>query len=125
MTPIYHCCVAIEITLPKKTRPVTVLTAEELDAIDDATFAELAADEDHLHQALEDPSTIRSGQALSIAKTKPRRQTVARQRTLDEVLEQDQDAEDQPGSGFGEGPSVCARYGHTRLGDIHSRHRQP
>ena len=54
----------------KETRPITVLTAEELDALDDATFAELAADEECLHQALEDCSTIRSGQALSIAKTK-------------------------------------------------------
>ena len=38
--------VAIERTIPKVTRPITVLTAEELDALDelDATFAELAAD---------------------------------------------------------------------------------
>jgi hypothetical protein len=75
----------------KKTRPITVLTAEELDALDDATFAELAADEERLHQALEDPATIRSGQALSIAKTKPRRQTVSRQRTLDEAPAHDLD----------------------------------
>ena len=53
--------------MPKKTQLISVLTAEELDA----TFAELAADEERLHQALEDPSTIRSGQALSITKTKP------------------------------------------------------
>ena len=79
VTQLTHCCVAIDRTMPKKTRPITVLTAEELDALDDATFAELAADEERLHQALEDPSSIRSGQALSIAKTKPRRQTVARQ----------------------------------------------
>ena len=71
--------------MPKKTRPVTHLTAEELDALDEAAFAELAADEERLHQALEDPSTIRLGQALSIAKTKTRRQTVSRQRTLDEA----------------------------------------
>ena len=72
--------------MPKKTRPITVLTAEELDVLDDVTFAELAANEERLHQALEDPSSIRSGQAVSIAKTKPRRQTVARQSILDEVL---------------------------------------
>ena len=33
--------------MPKKTRPIIVLTAEELDALDDATFAEFAADEEH------------------------------------------------------------------------------
>ena len=65
------CMCIIDTSMPKKTRPITVLTAEELDSLDDATFAELAADEERLHQALEDPSTIRSGQALSIAKTKP------------------------------------------------------
>ena len=86
--------------MPKKTRPITVLTTEELDALDDATFAELAADEERLHQALEDPSSIRSGQALSIAKTKPRRQTVARQPIIDQVLD-DEDAEDPPGSDAG------------------------
>ena len=53
-------------------RPITVQTAEELDALDDS-------DEDHLHQALEDPLAIRSGQALSIAKNMPHRQTVSRQ----------------------------------------------
>ena len=42
-------CVAIDRTMPKKTKPITVLTAEELDALDDATFAELAADEERLH----------------------------------------------------------------------------
>ena len=83
------CLCIIDTSMPKKTRPITVLTAEELDALDDATFAELAADEERLHQALEDPTTIRSGQALSIAKTKPRRQTVSRQRTLDEALAHD------------------------------------
>ena len=86
--------------MPKKTRPITILTAEELDALDDATFTELVEDKERLHQALEDPSTIRSGQALSIAKTKPRRQTVARQRILDDVL-QDEETEDLPGSGSG------------------------
>ena len=93
-------CVAIDRTMPKKTRPITVLTAEELDALDDATFAELAADEERLHQALEDPASIRSGQALSIAKTKPRRQTVARQPILDPDP-QDDDNEDLPGSDTG------------------------
>ena len=44
-----------------------------------------------LHQAVEDPYTIRSGQAISIAKTKPRRQTVSRQRTLDKALVHDSD----------------------------------
>ena len=79
LTPIYHCCVAIERNMPKKTRPITFLTSEELDTLDDATFAESAADEERLHQALEDPQ-LRSVQALSIAKTKPRRQTVARKK---------------------------------------------
>ena len=92
--------------MSKKTRPITVLTAEELDSLDDATFAELAADEERLHQALEDPSTTRSGQVLSIAKTKPRRQTVSRQRTLDEALAHNSDdSQDQapnpPGRGTG------------------------
>ena len=81
----------IDTSMLKKTRPITVLTAEELDALDDATFDELTADEERLHQALEDPSTIRSEQALSIAKTKPRRQTVSRQRILDEALAHDSD----------------------------------
>ena len=36
--------------MPKKTRPITVLTAEELDA----TFSESAVDEERLHQALKD-----------------------------------------------------------------------
>ena len=52
----------IDKSMPKKTRPITVLTAQELDVLDNATFAELAADEERLQQALplEDPSTIRS-----------------------------------------------------------------
>ena len=73
--------------MPKKTKPITVLTEDELNALDDAIFAELAADEERLHQALQDPATIRSGQALSIAKTKPRRKTVPRQQILDEILD--------------------------------------
>ena len=80
---VYHSSSSdiIDTSMPKKTRPITVLTAKELDALDDATCAELAADGERLHQTLEDPATIRSGQALSIAKTKPHRQTVSRQRT--------------------------------------------
>ena len=71
--------------MPKKTRPITVLTEEELNALDDATFDELAADEERLNLALQDPATIRSGQALSIAKTKPRRKT--RQPIIDDILD--------------------------------------
>ena len=70
--------------MPKKSRPITVLTTEELDALDDATFAKLAVDKERLHQALQDPSTIRSGQALSIAKN------------TDQNLN---DPQDPPGSG--------------------------
>jgi len=73
----------LDTSMPKKTRPISVLTAEELDALDDAAFAELAADVERLHQALEDPPIIRSGQALGIIK--PRHQTVSQLRTL-EVL---------------------------------------
>ena len=58
MTPISHCCIAIESTTPKKTRLITFFTAEELDSLDDATFAELAADGERLHQALDDPAVI-------------------------------------------------------------------
>ena len=92
----------IDTSMPKKTRPITVLMAEELDALDDAT-SELAADEECLHQALEAPSTIRSGLPLSIAKTKTRRQTVSRQRTLDQTLAYDSDdqAPNPPGRGTG------------------------
>jgi len=55
----YTACQIIRvIDIPKKPRLITVLTAEELDALDDATFAELAADEEHLHQAHSiDPAT--------------------------------------------------------------------
>ena len=52
LTPNYHSCIAIESNMPKKTRPITVRTAEESDALDEATFAELAEDEECLHQAL-------------------------------------------------------------------------
>ena len=56
MTPIYTSYASIDTS---KTH--TVLTTEELDALDDATFAEcgLAADEECLHQKLEDPAIIR------------------------------------------------------------------
>jgi hypothetical protein len=83
--------------MPKKTRLITVLTEDELNALDDATFAELAADEERLHQALQDPATIRSGQALSIAKT---RKTVARKQILDNILDWEDEIDmDPPGSG--------------------------
>ena len=55
MTPIYHCCVAIDHNIPKKTKPITVLTAEEFDAFDDATFSEWATGEERLHQAQRTP----------------------------------------------------------------------
>jgi len=67
LTQTYNFLCTDRNNMPKKTRPITVLTEEELNALDDATFAELAADEERLHQALQDPATIRSGQALSIA----------------------------------------------------------
>jgi len=73
--------------MPKKTRPITVLTEEELNALDDATFDELAADEERLNLALQDPATIRSGEALSIAKTKPRRKTASRKTIVDEIFD--------------------------------------
>ena len=44
--------------MPKKTRPITVLTEEELNALDDATFDELAADEERLNLALQDPPAV-------------------------------------------------------------------
>ena len=81
--------------MPKKTRPITVLTEDELNALDDATFAELAADEERLHQALQDFATIPSGQALS-------RKTAPRQLILDSILNrEDEDDIDPPGSGTG------------------------
>ena len=73
-----------------------------MNSLDDATFAELAVDEERLHQALQDPATIRSGQALSIAKTKPRRTTAPRQLILDSILNrEDEDYIEPPGSGTG------------------------
>jgi len=45
--------------MPKKsTAPVI---EEDQDALDDETFAELAADEKRLHAALQNPQSIRSG----------------------------------------------------------------
>ena len=39
-------------------------------------------DEERLHAALQNPQSIRSGQATSIAKTKPRRSTVGRLKAI-------------------------------------------
>ena len=39
-------------------------------------------DEERLHAALQNPQSIRSGQATSIAKTKPRRSTVGRPKAI-------------------------------------------
>ena len=66
--------------MPKK--PITPVIEEDQDAIDDETFAELAADKECLHAALQNPQSIRSGQATSIAETKPRRSTVGRPRAI-------------------------------------------
>jgi len=66
--------------MPKK--PTAPIIEEDPDAIDDETFAELAADEERLHAALQDPQSIRTGQATSIAKTKPRRSTVGRPKAI-------------------------------------------
>ena len=43
-----YMCI-IDTSMPKKTRPITFVIAEQLDALDDATFAELAAGEERLH----------------------------------------------------------------------------
>jgi len=66
--------------MPKK--PTAPIVEEDPDALDDETFAELAADEERLHAALQDPQSIRTGQATSIAKTKPRRSTVGRPKAI-------------------------------------------
>jgi len=98
MTQTYNLLCTDRNNMPKKTRPITVLTEDELNALNDVTFAELASDEERLHQALQDPATIRSGQALSIAKTKPRRKMVGRQQILDDILDKDEDVDiDSPG----------------------------
>jgi len=60
--------------MPKK--PITPVIEEDQDALDDETFAELDADEELLHASLQNPQSIRSDQATSIAKTKPRRSTL-------------------------------------------------
>ena len=60
--------------MPKK--PTAPVLDEQPDAIDDDTFAEWAVDEERLNAALENPQTIRTGEATSIAETKPRRSTV-------------------------------------------------
>ena len=53
----------IDTSMPKKTRLIRVLTAEELDTLDDATFAELEVDEERLHQIFKKPfhHQIRAG----------------------------------------------------------------
>ena len=66
--------------MPK--RPTAPVIEEKQDVLDDETFAELAADEERLHAALQNPQSIRSGQATSIAKTKPRRSTVGRPKAI-------------------------------------------
>ena len=125
--------------MPKKTRPITVLTEEELNALDDATFDELAADEERLNLALQDPATIRSGQALSIAKTKPRRKT--RQPIIDDILDRareegfdvdtgDIDLPDRD-TGTTSVHDQASAHGTVHQGDvalisdIHSRRRRP
>ena len=60
--------------MPKK--PTAPIVKEDQDVLDDETFAELAADEERLHSALQNPQSIRSGLATSIAKTKPRRSSL-------------------------------------------------
>ena len=60
--------------MPKN--PTALVLDEQPDAIDDDTFAELAVDEERLNAALGNPQTIRTGEATSIAKTKPRRSTL-------------------------------------------------
>ena len=66
--------------MPKK--PITPVIEEDQDALDDETCAELAVDEERLHAALQNPQSIRSSQATSIAKTKPRRITVGRSKAI-------------------------------------------
>ena len=66
--------------MPKK--PAAPVLDEDQDALDDETFAELAEDEERLHATIQNPQSIRSGQATSIAKTKPRRSTVGRLKAI-------------------------------------------
>ena len=49
--------------MPKE--PTAPVIEEDQDAIDDETFAELAADEECLHATLQNPLSIRSGQEYS------------------------------------------------------------
>ena len=66
--------------MPKK--PTAPVLDDDQDVIDDETFAEFAAEEERLHAALENPQSIRTGQATNIAKTKPRRSTVGRPKAI-------------------------------------------
>jgi len=108
LTRTYHLLCTDRNNMPKKTRPITVLTEEELNALDDATFAELAADKERFHQALQNPATIRSGQALSIAKTKPRRKTApCQQSILDSILNRDDEDYIEP---LGRGTGITSMH---------------
>ena len=66
--------------MPKN--PTPTIPDDHPCAIDDDTFDELAADEERLNASLENPQTIRTGEATSIAKTKPRRSTVGRTKPI-------------------------------------------
>ena len=66
--------------MPKK--PTAPVLDEHPDVIDDDTFAELAVDEERLIAALKNPQSIRTGDATSIAKTKPRRSTVGKPKPI-------------------------------------------
>jgi len=55
--------------MPKK--PTAQVLDDQLDAMDDDTFAIVAADEKQLNVALQNPQTRRTGEATSIAKDKP------------------------------------------------------
>ena len=50
-------------------KPITPVIEEDQNALDDETFEELAADEEGLHAALQNPQSIRSGQATSNGET--------------------------------------------------------
>ena len=62
----------IQVVIPSLTllqmskKPTAPVLDEDQDAIDDETFAELVADEECLHADLQNPQSIRSGQATSI-----------------------------------------------------------
>jgi len=57
-------------------KPIALVLDEQLDTIDDDTFPELAVDKERLNAA------IRTGEATSIAKTKPRRSTVGKPKPI-------------------------------------------